>query len=106
MIDPARPVPDSPAIGELLVFERLLAELSAGFVNLSTAGVDDAITDALRRIVALLGVDRANLIRFAPQTGESHVTHSWAVDGFPSAVPRPLARIFPGRCGASRPVIR
>ena len=60
-IDPARAVhaPDSSSIGELLAFERLLAELSAGFVNLATTSVDDAITDALRRIAGLLDVDRA-----------------------------------------------
>ena len=97
MIDPPRGVPalDSSSTGELLAFERLLAELSAGFVNLSTASVDDAITDALRRIVGLLDVDRANLIGFVPQTGESYLTHSWTVDGFAQAVPRAVSGDFP-----------
>ncbi len=97
LIDPARAAPalDSPSIGELLAFERLLAELSAGFVNLSAASVDAAITDALRRIVGLLDVDRANLIGFAPQTGESYLTHSWTVDGLAPAVLRSVSGDFP-----------
>jgi signal transduction histidine kinase len=110
MIDAARaaPAPDSPPIGELLAFERLLAELSAGFVNLSPTSVDDAITDALRRIVGLLDVDRANLIGFAPQTGESNLTHSWTVDSFASAAPRSVSADFPWamqRLQAGHPIV-
>jgi signal transduction histidine kinase len=109
-MDPARPVPapDSPSVDELLAFERLLAELSAGFVNLATTSVDDAIIDALRRIVGLLDVDRANLIGFLPQTGESYLTHSWTVDGFAPAVPRPVSRDFPWamqRLQAGHPIV-
>jgi signal transduction histidine kinase len=110
MIDPAQavPTPDSRPVGAFLAFERLLAELSAGFVNLSPSRVDDAITDALRRIVALLDVDRANLIGFAPQTGESNLTHSWTVDGFASAAPRPVSGDFPWamqRLQAGHPIV-
>jgi len=110
MIDPARAVPahDSASIGDLLAFERLLAELSAGFVNLSAASVDDAITDALRRIVALLDVDRANLIGFAPRTGESYLTHSWTVEAFAQAAPRPVSGDFPWamqRLQSGRPIV-
>ncbi len=109
-IDPARAVhaPDSSSIGELLAFERLLAELSAGFVNLATTSVDDAITDALRRIAGLLDVDRANLIGFAPQTGESYLTHSWTVDGIAPAVLRSVSRDFPWamqRLQAGHPIV-
>jgi hypothetical protein len=43
---------------ELLQFERLLADLSARFINLPAAEIDGAITDALRRIIELLGMDR------------------------------------------------
>jgi CheY-like chemotaxis protein len=46
-----------------LQFDRLRAELSARFINLPAAQVDGAITDALRSIVELLGVDRSQLIR-------------------------------------------
>ena len=66
---------------ELLQFERLLAELSARFINLPAAEIDGAITDALRKIIELLGVDRGALLRYPPQTGEAYLTHSWAVEG-------------------------
>jgi signal transduction histidine kinase len=97
MVDSAGPMrgPDSASVGELLAFERLLAELSAGFVNLSAASVDDAITDALRKVVGLLGVDRANLIAFVPQTSESYLTHSWTVEGCTPAVLRSVSSDFP-----------
>jgi signal transduction histidine kinase len=87
--------PDSSSVGESLAFERLLAELSAGFVNLSAASVDDAITDALRKVVGLLGVDRANLIAFVPQTSESYLTYSWTTEGYTPAVLRSVSSDFP-----------
>jgi signal transduction histidine kinase len=110
MIDPvhAVPAPDSQSIAKRLAFERLLAELSAGFVNLSATSVDDAITDALRRIVGLLDVDRANLIGFAPRTGESYLTHSWTVDGLAAAAPRSVSGDFPWamqRLQAGHPIV-
>ena len=56
-----------------VAFESLLAELSARFLTLPTAEVDAAITDALRRISGLLGVDRTQLVRFAEGHGVRHV---------------------------------
>jgi len=47
-IDPEACSERGAAAHELLPFERLLAALSAGFVNLPAARVDGAITDALR----------------------------------------------------------
>ncbi len=49
---------DTP-LPQSIAFERLLADLSAGFVNLAADKVDAAITDSLRRICEVLGVDRA-----------------------------------------------
>jgi len=40
-------------------------------------------------------VDRANLIGFAPQTGESRVTHSWSVEGVAPVVLRSISTDFP-----------
>jgi FixJ family two-component response regulator/signal transduction histidine kinase len=94
------------AAGESFHFERLLADLSAGFVNLPAARVDGAITDALRRIVAALGADRAQLIRFSGD--EAVITHSGALDGVPAAPLRSVARDFPwafARVRSSMPVV-
>ena len=109
MIDPAGalPVPDSRSIGELLAFEQLLAELFAGFVNLPASSVDEAITDALRRIAQALGVERCNLVRFVADN-EPYVTHSWSVEGVPAVVLRPISSDFPWllrRIRAGDPVV-
>jgi signal transduction histidine kinase len=88
------PAPAPPATGELLAFEQLLAELSAGFVNLPAASVDGAITDALRRIAELLDVERCNLVRFLVGD-EAHVTHTWSADGVPVVMLRSISSDFP-----------
>jgi FixJ family two-component response regulator/signal transduction histidine kinase len=89
----AKPAP--PRIGEILQFERFLAELSARFINLPAARVDDAITDSLRRIVELLGVDRSLLIRFTPSGDEPTVTHSWTRKGVPAVTTTIVTARFP-----------
>ena len=110
MLDPARedPAPDSRSVGEFLAFERLLAELSAGFVNVRATDVDNTITDALRRLAGLLDVDRANLIGFAARSGESYLTHSWTVAGRTSVAPRRVSGDFPWamqRLRAGHPIV-
>ena len=80
---------------ERLAFERLLADLSARFVNLPPPRVDGAIVDALREIVLLLDADRCQLIRFAEGSDEVYVTHSWAVDGVPAVTPKEIGAAFP-----------
>ena len=76
-------------------FERLLADLSARFINLPAAEIDGAITDALRSIVELLGVDRSQLVRFRPRLGQADVTHSWAVQGVRAIAPMALTQAYP-----------
>ena len=101
-----KPEADPPGAGaplqQLAEFERLLADLSARFVNLPAAEVDGAITDALRRIALLLDVDRCNLLRFPRGPGEAETTHSWAVDGVPAARPKSISDAFPWAIGRER----
>ena len=73
--------PASPSADELSRFERLLLDLSAGFINLPAARIDGAIDDGLRRIVEALGVDRSTLNAKLPATGRVESTHSYAVPG-------------------------
>ena len=61
-----------------VAFERLLADLSARFVNVAPAEVDPEIEQALRRIVEALGVDRSTLIEFSEDARELVFTHQWA----------------------------
>ena len=72
---------------ELQAFERLLAELAAGFVGLGAPQIAAAIDDARRRIVETLGTDRAALTQVSPLTGRIQVTHSWARAGFARVPP-------------------
>jgi signal transduction histidine kinase len=67
---------------ELRDFERLLAELSAGFIGLDATRIDAAIEDALRRIVQALDIDRCSLSTVSPLTGRVQTSHSWAAPGF------------------------
>jgi len=104
----AAAVPGSPSAEELPRFERLLAELSAGLINLRAAQIDGAITEALHRIVELLGVDRGQLVRFPPESDEALVTHSWAVKGVPPVSPKAVTAAFPwgiGRLKAGQAVV-
>jgi FixJ family two-component response regulator/signal transduction histidine kinase len=106
---PAGAAPGAPSLPELREFERLLADLSARFINLPANEIDDAITDALRRIVELLGVDRSALHHFAPG-GETVLTHTWIAPGFDIRlpVPRSIGARYPwviGRARAGHPVV-
>jgi FixJ family two-component response regulator/signal transduction histidine kinase len=79
----------------LHAFERLIADLSARFVNLPPAQTDTAISDALRQIVVLLDVDRCQLIRFSPTFDTWEVTHSWAAAGVAAVPPKRISDAFP-----------
>jgi len=75
------PVERSPA--HWLSFERLLAEISARFVNLSPTQVDPAIVQSLRQVVEALGVDRSSVGEFSEDRRALITTHQWARDGGP-----------------------
>lgn len=100
----------APADGDLRAFEQLLAELSAEFISLPADRVDAAITDALRRIVGLLRLDRSSLARLSPESGVALITHAWVAPdldlGPPPRRPNPLAYPWIVRRAASgQPVV-
>jgi formate hydrogenlyase transcriptional activator len=67
-------------------FERLLADLSARFVNLASGHIDEHIDHSLKQLVEFLGNDRSTLVEFGDDQAHVHVTHSYAVagcEGFP-----------------------
>ena len=77
----------SPSIAEgQLEFERLVAELSASFINLPADRVDDAMRDALRRIGEALDIDRCTFFRIQPD-GVAVAPVFWHRPG----IPPPLA---------------
>ena len=103
----ANPSPHS-SNAELQVFERLLAELSAGFIGLAAGHIDAAIEDALRRIVLALDIDRCSLISVDAVTGRIETTHSWALEGIDRTPPTDIVQSNPWALScarAGRPVV-
>src|ERR1051325_373818 len=85
-------------------FEVLVADLIARFVNLSPESIDGAITDAQRRLVETLDLDRSAL--FQRSGDELLLTHYWSRPEFapddaryrasPRAFPTLPARVLGG----------
>jgi len=68
------------AILERLQFEKLLADLSAKFVNALPGQLDELFEQSLQTLVESLGNDRSTLVRFTEDKKRVLVTHSHAVD--------------------------
>ena len=67
---------------ELLKLERLIAQLSAQFINLPADQIDDATQTGLRQTCELLGLDRATFIRIGPE-GTLLAPLRWHAPGVP-----------------------
>jgi PAS domain S-box-containing protein len=78
----------SLAIEEQLEFERLVAELSAKFINLPVDSVDDEMREAFRRIGEALNLDRCTFFRIQPD-GIAVSPVGWQRAGIPPA-PAPV----------------
>ena len=66
-----------------MAFERLLADLSARFVNLAPDEVGQEIENGLRLVVRALDVDRSTLMEFSEDEDKLVTTFQWARDGIP-----------------------
>ena len=78
-----------------LEFERLVAELSVQFINVSADKVDDAIRDALRRIGEALDLDRCTFFRIQPD-GMLTDPVGWSVPSVgPVPAPIPAKQEYP-----------
>jgi signal transduction histidine kinase len=88
-VDPAHSAEAAPR------FERLLADVSARFIDLPIGRIDEAIDNALERIVTTLGVDRCTLSSVDPTTGLFHSTHSIAAPGFTPVPKYVSSRMYP-----------
>jgi PAS domain S-box-containing protein len=62
-------------------FERLLTELSVGFVGVTAGDISAAIRDALERIVSLLGLDVGAVMEVAADAQSVLLTHSYVRPG-------------------------
>ena len=101
-------LPDDLALEERIRFETLLADLAAEFVYLPASDVDRAVTDALRRLVTALGIERSSLLELNAD-GDLTTTHFWAHPDFQAAaVGTSLRSQFPwafGRLLADEPIV-
>jgi signal transduction histidine kinase len=68
---------------ERVLFEALLADLSAAFINLPAEAIDAQVERGLARVVAYLGVERSGFGLFSPDGRELRFTHSYVEPGFP-----------------------
>ncbi len=68
------------SLEELLTFERLLADLSANFANVSSDQLEAEIESALRQLQEFLGFDRGNFLEFTAD-GWATILCSVASDG-------------------------
>jgi len=70
-----------PTADDRTRFERLLLDVSTGFINPPSGRFDDAIVDALRRIVESLDIDRSTLNLMSTTRGRIEVAYCYAVPG-------------------------
>ncbi|HJT22467.1 MAG TPA: ATP-binding protein [Nitrospira sp.] len=89
------PTPDVPRHDEAGLFEDLILELSSGFVDIPLEQVDMSITDALRRLVEVLGADRSTLGSLGNNGTQLLVTHCYARPGFPTFPLAVMTQQFP-----------
>ncbi|MGH7932252.1 MAG: sensor histidine kinase [Candidatus Binataceae bacterium] len=61
-------------------FNELVAELSATFVRVSLAEIDDEINRSLQRIAQALGLDRSTIAQINPGDGFAFFSHGWVSD--------------------------
>ena len=74
---------------ERLAFERMLADLSAKFINLAGEKVEIEIEYALRELLAFLRFDRSTFAEVAAD-GKGYIVCSVAVEGIEPLVPGPM----------------
>ena len=69
---------------ERLIFEELLSELSAIFVNVPFERVNEEIHNAMQKVLKFFMVDRFALLQTPPDGKSWIITHSVSVVGVPS----------------------
>jgi PAS domain S-box-containing protein len=77
------------SVEELLKFERLLADLSARFANVSSDLLEMEIESALKKLVDFLDFDRSNFGEFTAD-GWANILCSVAIDGVERYPPGPV----------------
>jgi len=80
---------------ERIRFERLLAELSASFVNIPTENIDQNVENVLRQIGKTLGLERTDVAQMNSDSGQLQFTQSWTAEGVVSITGMTTNENFP-----------
>ena len=92
----------SPPPPERFALERLALDVLARATAAATDDVDVVVDEALRELVAVLGIQRSAILRFVPGSEELRIAHVW-VEGRAPAAPAILrAGQFPWAFGSLR----
>lgn len=67
-------------------FQKLIARLSTGFINLGFGTIDQCISELLKTIGGFFEVDRAYLYEFSPDYRVMDNTHEWCLPGVPPLI--------------------
>lgn len=78
-----------------LVFEQLLSELMAVFVNIAPGEVDAKVEEVLQRIGKVIHVDRTDIAQLDSAKGLFRITNSWRAPGFDNITSIAIRRYFP-----------
>jgi PAS domain S-box-containing protein len=83
-------------------FETLVSDLSSRFITAPPRGIEEAIKDGLRDIVAFMHVDRATLSQFSRDRDLLRIAYSWTAERFPPARHVVLNKDYPWYVAALR----
>lgn len=83
------------AIRERLRFERLISDLSAGFVKVDAYELEAKIVEGLGLIARFLGVERASIGETSEDKLATHIRYSYVAPGIPLLPPTLLSTLFP-----------
>ena len=69
-----------------VVFEKLITNISADFINLATDEIDNGINKALQTIGKFAGVDRSYVFLLTEDSEKINNTHEWCASGITSRI--------------------
>lgn len=82
-------------IRERLEFERLVSDLSAGFVKAGAHELEGKIVEGLALIARFLGVERASIGETSEDKKETLIRYAYVAPGIPPLPPTVLSTLFP-----------
>jgi len=74
------------ALGHRIELENVITSISAAFINLSPADIDEGIQDALKRLGQVARADRSYVFLFHDDQQRATNTHEWCNDGIAPAI--------------------